>query len=140
MLEMLLSLDISAKILMYDFLKCLWRISDKIHEISPMKIILTLAICFMVIHAEAQQNDSLSARLDRIELNLQKCNKQHRTGVWLTVAGLALLTTGLLIEDSNEQISSYAYAGGTLLFVAGWIVTLDSQKYIGRAGGRTRKK
>lgn len=115
-----------------------------------MKALYILFFLTAFTSAKAQQNDSLIQEMNillannikatrEITIHLDKCHKQHSTGVGLMIAG-TLICSGAIVGLSTEEdvgqkdyVTVLAYAGAALSTV-GIIISIDSHKHIGRAG------
>lgn len=80
--------------------------------------------------------------VEEIQLNLFKCHKQYKTGTGLiiggfctTVAGVFIFAKGANSADTDLQLTGTIISSlGGGLVTAGWIVQVDSHKYLGFAG------
>lgn len=92
---------------------------------------LLLAILLSPLSNFAQWADTTAhARIDHINLQLDKSHRQYRTGTYLVVAGLALNGLGLIA--GSEGGGGFLAGFGSLFLIAGTAVHIDSHKYIGR--------
>lgn len=104
-----------------------------------MRLIILLLLCSSCYG----QSDSLALkyklldkRIDGIELNLNRCHAQYRIGLVLTIAG-TISTTAFALSASDPVGSEdvrKALILTSLLTLTGIIITIDSHKFIGRAG------
>lgn len=93
--------------------------------------------------AKGQTQDSLALRLSKLEsnvntiqLNLEKCDKQHEVGIGLLISGAVLSGfTATQIDSGSKQYKAtrVIFGVGLACLTAGWVVVLDSHKFIGRA-------
>ena len=96
-----------------------------------MKTLITLLLTLTMFSANAQWADTTSsARIDHINLQLERSHRQYRTGTYLVVAGLALNGLGLIA--GSEGGGGFLAGFGSLFLIAGTAVHIDSHKYIGR--------
>lgn len=96
-----------------------------------MKLLITLLLTLTMFSASAQWADTTSdARIEHINLQLDKAHKQYRTGTVLVVTGIILNGFALLMDP--DQPSGFVTGLGSLFLLGGGIVHIDSHKYIGR--------
>lgn len=96
-----------------------------------MKTLITLLLTLTMFSASAQWADTTSsARIDYINLQLDKAHKVYRSGTYLVVAGLAINGLGLIAGSDNG--GGFLAGLGTLAIMGGTIIHIDSHKYIGR--------
>lgn len=97
-----------------------------------MKPLLTLILTLTMFSANAQWADTTSiARIDHINLQLERSHRQYRSGTVLVIAGLALNGIAAMAGSNNDGRGFIAGFGG-LLALTGTIIHIDSHKYIGR--------
>lgn len=95
-----------------------------------MKTLLTLILTLTMFSASAQWADTTThARIDHINLQLDKSHKQFKTGTFLVIVGLAFNGAAALATDDGR---GFIAGLGSLLVLSGAIVHIDSHKYIGR--------
>jgi hypothetical protein len=93
---------------------------------------------------------NLESNIAIIQNNLSKCYDQYRIGTGLIICGTAVTITGSLIKPSATKDATgetYDYTlknavmigGGVIAFI-GWIIQVDSHKYIGRASNHIKIK
>lgn len=70
-----------------------------------------------------------------VQANLSKFQKQYRTGTIITFVGGAVATGGL-ITTINTETTNYQYllVIGGIISTIGFIMQIDSHKWIGKAG------
>lgn len=110
-----------------------------------MKTLLLIAVVFFSTSTNAQSLDSTTTgKLNEITLHLDKCHRQHTTGVIFSMIGLVAtgisLSAGTRGDDGiknnkdNDNLVNIIGWGGGIMMLAGTIITIDSHKHIGRAG------
>lgn len=97
-----------------------------------MKLLLTLLFTLTMFSANAQWADTTAnARIDHINLQLDKAHKQFRNGTAMVIIGLAISGVSTL-ADSDGGARGFLAGFGSLLLVTGTVIHIDSHKYIGR--------
>ncbi len=72
--------------------------------------------------------------VDDIQLNLSNCHKQYKTGITCSIVGLVLSTVGTILVFDTPEVGVPLIIGGSGLSITGVVITINSHKYIGRAG------
>lgn len=109
-----------------------------------MKYLILLLLVSATVNVNAQNIDSLTQRIlklelnqNHIQLNLAKSHKQFSTGSTLLLIGA--LATGAYIHSLKSQDEMpILLAVGSGMALAGGVIQIDSHKWIGK-GGRKRK-
>lgn len=100
-----------------------------------------IVLCLLLTQfCKAQSADSLRIaiienKIHTIQLNLDKCHKEHNVGVGLALAGSILTTLASTQIESKKyhyQNNIIMLIGSTVTFSGLWLI-FDSHKYIGRA-------
>lgn len=97
----------------------------------------TLTICLLLLSASAQaQTDSTT---HQIQLNLDKCHQEYKTGTIMTLVGLLAVAAGIQAESSDMGGKEFIYAGAAFMTI-GTVIHIDSHKWIGRCGKLPAKR
>jgi hypothetical protein len=106
-------------------------------------ILLLIIIILSVVKSNAQQSqiDSLKIQIanlqtfqNKVELNLERCHQQYKSGLGLLGAGLIIGVVGVAATSLLDGVQ-YALIGvGGGFTIAGTAIIIDSHRYLGTIG------
>lgn len=88
-----------------------------------------------------QQVLQLQNDVDAIQYNLHKSHNEFKIGIGLATLGYTVVIAGgLLLTTDNVDTGNALLITGGVIGLAGAAVLVDSFKWLGRSGGKYRKK
>jgi hypothetical protein len=83
----------------------------------------------------------LRADVDMIQLNLATGEKKFKRGIVVATIGYSVtIAGGLMLGRKYDDAGKVLLVAGGVTGITGTIMMMDAFKYLGRAGGNTRKK
>lgn len=109
------------------------------------KTLITLLI-LTSFASKGQDLDSLKREIielkleqEYIKVHLEKHHDQYSLGAGLLIGGLVMLGVDLAIRNNDDSYDTPAFLiVSSASIVAGTVITIDSHKWIGRAGRRRK--
>jgi hypothetical protein len=111
-----------------------------------MKTLFLILIILFSLTGYSQTNnlDSLKQRIlmleanqESIQFNLTKAHNRYRTGLMITITGIAMTWAGAAAGLSGADGNSAGLLTlGSIVSTVGSVILIDSHKFIGRAGKR----
>jgi hypothetical protein len=109
-----------------------------------MKSILILIIIILsIVKSNAQQSqiDSLKIQIanlqtfqNKVELNLDRCHRQYKSGLGLLGAGVIIGGVGIAANSLLDGVQFGLFCLGAGFTIAGTAMIIDSHRYLGTIG------
>lgn len=111
-------------------------------------LILLIASAFnKELHAQTNDLDSLKEKILRMDVainnmhnNMVKSHREFKPGVWMMILGSVISTIGLANNDTPNSVTNPLIYLGSGMSLGGCILVIDSHKYFGYGGRRSKKK
>ncbi|MBX2840254.1 MAG: hypothetical protein KTR26_00680 [Flammeovirgaceae bacterium] len=95
------------------------------------------------IYSDSIKNEILALQYDvkEIQLNLSKAQPKLQIGIITATLGYAItIAGGQMLGRENDDLGQVLLYTGGAVGISGTVLLIDSFKYIGKAGGRGRKR
>ena len=98
-----------------------------------IKIIAPTKLTFALEDSQALKNEIGKISLERVVISIEGFRTERQTGYGLQLAGLLLSAGGAVLlasDPTQSKTSATLVAGGTVLSLAGFIITFDAGKHL----------